>query len=131
MDLLQNEFNSKLIRISAHDRDFSRVNESNSQFEINLPSNTRGMRDVIASVPISFHCTNLFYNVKDAQFLFNDGADQVVTVPDGQYTIDEFMDAFVASYNTVTGLAMVYLPTTRSEERRVGKECRSRWSPYH
>src|SRR2546429_1503461 len=23
------------------------------------------------------------------------------------------------------------LPTIRSEERRVGKECRSRWSPYH
>ena len=23
------------------------------------------------------------------------------------------------------------IPTTRSEERRVGKECRSRWSPYH
>ena len=23
------------------------------------------------------------------------------------------------------------LPTDRSEERRVGKECRSRWSPYH
>src|SRR3712207_9072155 len=22
-------------------------------------------------------------------------------------------------------------PTWRSEERRVGKECRSRWSPYH
>ena len=21
--------------------------------------------------------------------------------------------------------------TTRSEERRVGRECRSRWSPYH
>ena len=25
----------------------------------------------------------------------------------------------------------VYLPSSRSEERRVGKECRSRWSPYH
>src|SRR5258706_15898591 len=24
-----------------------------------------------------------------------------------------------------------YLETYRSEERRVGKECRSRWSPYH
>ena len=26
-----------------------------------------------------------------------------------------------------------YLPvsSSRSEERRVGKECRSRWSPYH
>src|SRR2546426_2834112 len=23
------------------------------------------------------------------------------------------------------------LPMMRSEERRVGKECRSRWSPYH
>ena len=25
----------------------------------------------------------------------------------------------------------VVIGTTRSEERRVGKECRSRWSPYH
>ena len=24
-----------------------------------------------------------------------------------------------------------YVDVTRSEERRVGKECRSRWSPYH
>ena len=23
------------------------------------------------------------------------------------------------------------MPPKRSEERRVGKECRSRWSPYH
>ena len=27
--------------------------------------------------------------------------------------------------------AMLEQKTTRSEERRVGKECRSRWSPYH
>ena len=26
---------------------------------------------------------------------------------------------------------MVYYLSMRSEERRVGKECRSRWSPYH
>ena len=25
----------------------------------------------------------------------------------------------------------LHAQTTRSEERRVGKECRSRWSPYH
>src|SRR3712207_7095900 len=25
----------------------------------------------------------------------------------------------------------LYLEVDRSEERRVGKECRSRWSPYH
>ena len=28
------------------------------------------------------------------------------------------------------GLRVLAVPT-RSEERRVGKECRSRWSPYH
>ena len=27
--------------------------------------------------------------------------------------------------------AMKHLADDRSEERRVGKECRSRWSPYH
>src|SRR5260370_40210298 len=29
------------------------------------------------------------------------------------------------------GLGFGGLPGLRSEERRVGKECRSRWSPYH
>ena len=28
-------------------------------------------------------------------------------------------------------IMMKYLEHRRSEERRVGKECRSRWSPYH
>ena len=26
---------------------------------------------------------------------------------------------------------MAVMNSSRSEERRVGKECRSRWSPYH
>src|SRR5258707_298660 len=29
------------------------------------------------------------------------------------------------------GSSVVTMSMTRSEERRVGKECRSRWSPYH
>src|SRR3989344_5440031 len=31
----------------------------------------------------------------------------------------------------LTAIISVKLPNPRSEERRVGKECRSRWSPYH
>src|SRR3712207_6911242 len=31
----------------------------------------------------------------------------------------------------VLGCSQVSLAEGRSEERRVGKECRSRWSPYH
>ena len=32
---------------------------------------------------------------------------------------------------TVADAQEVYAAIRRSEERRVGKECRSRWSPYH
>ena len=33
---------------------------------------------------------------------------------------------FYVKFHNVNGLTK-----SRSEERRVGKECRSRWSPYH
>src|SRR3712207_7384480 len=43
----------------------------------------------------------------------------------------------LAGYRLGHGVGAVELPVAdrvalaRSEERRVGKECRSRWSPYH
>src|SRR5215210_9081004 len=46
-------------------------------------------------------------------------------------------DLYVDSEPTVSGSSQVgpaserIVSTYRSEERRVGKECRSRWSPYH
>ena len=33
--------------------------------------------------------------------------------------------------NVATTKSTKSVNSTRSEERRVGKECRSRWSPYH
>ena len=45
--------------------------------------------------------------------------------------------AYILAYMTgamsaVPGIDLTgVLLCTRSEERRVGKECRSRWSPYH
>ena len=33
--------------------------------------------------------------------------------------------------NKLTNAGLLTVETHRSEERRVGKECRSRWSPYH
>ena len=35
------------------------------------------------------------------------------------------------SYGVIPISTEMYADMTRSEERRVGKECRSRWSPYH
>ena len=39
---------------------------------------------------------------------------------------------FAAGYAACFDISLnLVIKTTRSEERRVGKECRSRWSPYH
>ena len=38
---------------------------------------------------------------------------------------------FFAAMCILPSLIMFFAEDKRSEERRVGKECRSRWSPYH
>ena len=45
----------------------------------------------------------------------------------------QVMDSVSAEDITCTAsrLMLIALAWARSEERRVGKECRSRWSPYH
>ena len=44
------------------------------------------------------------------------------------YTMPRFEEpGFLPLDKTVYGASF----SSRSEERRVGKECRSRWSPYH
>ena len=45
------------------------------------------------------------------------------------FQIDPYNSNDGASYFSIVGYHC--LKETRSEERRVGKECRSRWSPYH
>ena len=43
----------------------------------------------------------------------------------------EFLDPVFSSGVTIALHSAKLTALTRSEERRVGKECRSRWSPYH
>ena len=46
--------------------------------------------------------------------------------------IQSFGGALIGSKVTLSDvIALKDLIAERSEERRVGKECRSRWSPYH
>src|SRR5260221_13615117 len=52
--------------------------------------------------------------------------NQVVLVPGIQERINQYRAQKLAAMN-----AHVPAPKPRSEERRVGKECRSRWSPDH
>ena len=61
--------------------------------------------------------------------------------PTGLYTMSNGLETLF-SEKRITGMDELYElvqtnivqqigPCDRSEERRVGKECRSRWSPYH
>ena len=59
-------------------------------------------------------------------------ADRAIVLADGQIVADEanptaetMNELLMAERERATRTAV------RSEERRVGKECRSRWSPYH
>src|SRR3989449_11165108 len=49
-----------------------------------------------------------------------------VAIEDGVFYAD-----FTGTRDAAPGNVNCPIAVTRSEERRVGKECRSRWSPYH
>ena len=61
--------------------------------------------------------------------------DQLVDIPvqfdnDAPFS-DQILDLSARIPLDSVALQTEPILTTRSEERRVGKECRSRWSPYH
>ena len=57
----------------------------------------------------------------------------VLSFPDnGDSPFGDEWHVFVFYTNSFSGTLTAFCPEgRRSEERRVGKECRSRWSPYH
>ena len=72
--------------------------------------------------------TILLFRMGDFYELFNDDARLAAKVLGLTLTSRD-----KASTNPIPMAGFPYhsLQTYRSEERRVGKECRSRWSPYH
>src|SRR3712207_8830599 len=89
-----------------------------------------GIRDIgvtgvqTCALPIS----DLLSSVPDAAAIADVTAADVKQVPSRAVTP---ADMCALAHEVCDGVAEGYDGIVRSEERRVGKECRSRWSPYH
>ena len=55
-------------------------------------------------------------------------AKQAINAPE---TGEAFIILLTIDHPSLSAPIRVSSDAVRSEERRVGKECRSRWSPYH
>ena len=53
------------------------------------------------------------------------------TAPNEQEKRRSILQTLLGTCSPMTGIQPDFHCDYRSEERRVGKECRSRWSPYH
>src|SRR3712207_9177905 len=69
--------------------------------------------------------------------LLTGAADAPLVIPALNRDGDCLSDLVLPMFGSIAGAESILLAfdddweTDRSEERRVGKECRSRWSPYH
>src|SRR3712207_9102412 len=81
----------------------------------------RGLDAVLVTELLNVRYLTGFTGSNGALLLRTDGADVFGT--DGRYTTQ--------AGTQVPDVELLGDRATRSEERRVGKECRSRWSTYH
>ena len=89
-------------------------------------------KKILKFVPASGAASRMFKDL----FSFLSASYEVPTTPFEKKFFDEigrfaFYQLLDACCQQNEGQDIPSLLLTRSEERRVGKECRSRWSPYH
>src|SRR3712207_9060840 len=84
---------------------------------------SRGRLNVLA------HNLGRPYDTIFAEFEGASTLEAVTTIPQGGTGDVKYHHGAQGSYQLRSGESI--LVNLRSEERRVGKECRSRWSPYH
>ena len=93
----------------------------------------------LSGTPSLSFCINVSHRIYDDSWIIDSGATNHMTSKSqlfNTYTPSPSNKKIVVvngSLVTVAGFGDIYITPTliRSEERRVGKECRSRWSPYH
>ena len=135
---------SYIERYGEYDKEFGDLDDLAIVVEApSLPEATvyanRLVREVKAAhVPLS----RISYRIDPKQFegraLLYLSVDKLKEIRNRIFDYQDFMEAFAARPTldqlvdgVATQIAHAFVGGFRSEERRVGKECRSRWSPYH
>src|SRR5256885_2087478 len=107
---------AKLLRF-LEDGTFTRVG-GNQELQVDVRLIAATNRDIIDAIRRNQFREDLFHRLNVVQFRpppLRDRGDDIILLA------EYFLKYFALSMNK----------SIRSEERRVGKECRSRWSPYH
>ena len=114
-------------------------NRSNAPYTLNIPQTD-------PNCPVNIKWARLYWgghsggdNKDQVRLVGPGGLNKSITKGGGNEETNEVVWAdadyliyrFYFTSNDGTDLDIAAEITTRSEERRVGKECRSRWSPYH
>ena len=70
-------------------------------------------------------------NVKVAFICVHNSCRSQIAEAFGRHLASDVFQSYSAGTETKPQINQDAVRIMRSEERRVGKECRSRWSPYH
>ena len=122
-----NDINSKLMTFYAGVRDnFEALRNELSEIEGIYTNNRKQFEKLKSITPenrVDDNNEPLYYKIRD---MFNDLAEKEYSDALIYFFINKTAYSGMIRYN-----AKGEFNVPRSEERRVGKECRSRWSPYH
>src|SRR3712207_9324838 len=91
---------------------------------VTLYETTGRLRWLEAALALTDKMVEEFWDEEGGGFFYNGRSGEALIGRSKDY-----FDNATPSGNSVAAEALLRL--SRSEERRVGKECRSRWSPYH
>ena len=86
--------------------------------------------DLAAFFNVEEHATRASLDNAEVAGIFDNGYTGALGGVVGT-TDPSYMLSTTAAKRTQQGSTLRIIDGPRSEERRVGKECRSRWSPYH
>ena len=95
-------------------------------------ANTKEIQDRIKSINDTLKITNAMYMISSSKL--KKSKKMLSDTEPYFFTLQSEMSRILRH---IPDISSIYFKTNedkdaaRSEERRVGKECRSRWSPYH